>query len=141
MYSPNRAAAAYGQVAVESSVMGASPHQLILLLYDAAEQSLRMAIRHMQEGDFLRKAEAISRATSLIHDGLRAGLDPSRGGALVGQLEALYDYMTQRILAAHSTNDPAPLIEVLGLLTELHDAWKQVGEACRPASLAHTLAA
>lgn len=46
-----RAASAYAQVGVQSSVDGASPHQLIQLLFDALEKALNAAKGAMQRGD------------------------------------------------------------------------------------------
>lgn len=134
MYSPaNLAANAYARVGLESDVIAASPHQLIVLLYEGAEHAVRLALRHMQEGDMMKKGAAISKAGNIIQEGLRAALDASKGGELAAQLDALYLYMDQRITLAHLQNDPAPLHEVLGLLRELREAWQQIGTASRPA--------
>lgn len=143
MYTaPSFAANAYAKVGLESGVIAASPHQLIVLLYEGAELSVRMAIRHIQDGDLMKKSAAVAKATSIILDGLRAALDPQQGGDLALQLDALYDYMAKRITLAHLKNDVAPLEEVLGLLRELHDAWLQIGAASRAAqSSLHSLAA
>ena len=40
-------------------------------------------------------------------------------------------------MLAHINNQTAPLEEVLGLLRELHDAWKQIGTPGRAASATH----
>lgn len=134
MYTPSSVAAStYAKVGLESNVMAASPHQLIILLYEGAELAVRMAIRHMHDGDLQKKSAAIAKATSIILDGLRAALDTRQGGDLAQQLDTLYDYMSKRITLAHMKNDPAPLEEVLGLLRELHEAWLQVGTAGRAA--------
>jgi flagellar protein FliS len=138
VYSPaSLAANAYAKVGLESDVIAASPHQLIVLLYEGAELAVRMALRHMQEGDMLKKGTAISKAGNIIQEGLRAALDTTRGGDLAAQLDALYLYMDQRITLAHLRNDPAPLHEVLGLLRELREAWQQIGAASRAASTPH----
>lgn len=123
--------------------MGASPYQLIALLFEGAELAVRMAIRHTQEHDIDRKSAAIGKATSIILEGLRAGLDARHNPELVAQLESLYDYMVKRIMEAHAKNETAPLEEVLALLRELHDAWTQIGaQGAAPArSLAHPIAA
>lgn len=143
MYAQTQAAAtAYARVGLESGVVAASPHQLIVLLYEGAELAVRMAIRHIQDGDLEKKSAAIAKATSIILEGLRAALDPQQGGELAQQLDALYDYMIKRIMLAHLQNDTAPLHEVLGLLRELHEAWLQIGSSARTARpLAHPIAA
>jgi flagellar secretion chaperone FliS len=127
VYTNSRSAAhAYANVGLETGVVAASPHQLIIMLYEGAELAVRMAIRHLNDGDLARKSAAISKASSIILEGLRAALDPQQGGAIALQLDALYDYMNKRLMLAHLNNQTAPLEEVLGLLRELHAAWQQI---------------
>lgn len=128
MYTQSRVAAnAYANVGLETGVVAANPHQLIIMLYEGAELSVRMAIRHMNEGDLVKKSAAVTKASTIILEGLRAALDTRQGGKLAMQLDALYDYMGKRLMLAHLKNQTEPLEEVLGLLRELHDAWKQIG--------------
>lgn len=143
MYTNLRGAAhAYANVGLETGVIAASPHQLIVMLYEGAELAVRMAIRHMNEGDIEKKSAAITKASTIILDGLRAALDPRHGGDIALHLDALYDYMNQRLMLAHLNNQTAPLEEVLGLLRELHDAWQQIGTAGHAAaSSLHPIAA
>ena len=144
MYTNSRSAtSAYTNVGLETGVVAASPHQLIIMLYEGAELAVRMAIKHMKEGDLTKKSAAISKASSIILDGLRAALDPQQGGNIALQLDALYDYMNKRLMLAHINNQTAPLEEVLGLLRELHGAWQQIGTPARTAaqSSRHSIAA
>lgn len=128
MYTNSRNAAhAYTNIGLETGVVAASPHQLILMLYEGAELAVRMAIQHMNERDLPKKSAAISKASILILEGLRGALDLQRGGDLAAQLDGLYEYMNQRLMLAHMHNQTAPLEEVLGLLRELHEAWQQIG--------------
>jgi len=128
VYTQSRVAAnAYANVGLETGVVAANPHQLIIMLYEGAELSVRMAIRHMNEGDLVKKSAAITKASTIILEGLRTALDTRQGGKLAMQLDALYDYMGKRLMLAHLKNQTEPLEEVLGLLRELHDAWKQIG--------------
>jgi len=128
VYTNSRNAAhAYANVGLETGVLAASPHQLIVLLYEGAELAVRMAIRHINDGDLVKKSAAITKASSIILDGLRASLDPQQGGDIAQQLDGLYDYMNKRLMLAHLKNQTAPLEEVLGLLRELRGAWQQIG--------------
>ena len=136
MYTNSRNAAhAYATVGLETGVVAASPHQLILMLFDGAELAVRMAIKHMNNGDIASKSTAITKASAIILEGLRAALDPHQGGEIAAQLAALYDYMLKRLMLAHINNQSAPLEEVLGLLRELHGAWKQIGTPGHAASV------
>ena len=144
MYTNSRNAAhAYANVGLETGVVAASPHQLIIMLYEGAELSVRMAIRYINERNQEKKSAAISKASTIILEGLRAALDTSKGGDIALQLDSLYAYMNQRLMLAHINNQTEPLEEVLGLLRELHEAWMQIGKESRAASHAshHPLAA
>ncbi|MDP2028144.1 MAG: flagellar export chaperone FliS [Thiobacillus sp.] len=135
MYTNSRNAAhTYATVGLETGVVAASPHQLIVMLYEGAELAVRMAIKHMNEGDIAKKSAAISKASTIILEGLRAALDPQQGGDIAHKLDALYVYMNQRLMLAHVKNQTAPLEEVLGLLRELHGAWQQIGTAGKAAA-------
>lgn len=130
MYTNSRNAAhAYANVGLETGVGAASPHQLIIMLYEGAELAVRMAIQHMNENDLAKKSAAITKASSIILEGLRAALDPHQGGDIAQQLDALYGYMNQRLMLAHIQNQIAPLEEVLGLLRGLHETWQHIGSA------------
>jgi flagellar protein FliS len=133
--NPRNAAHTYANVGLETGVVAASPHRLIVMLYEGAELAVRMAIKHMNEGDIARKSAAITKASTIILDGLRAALDTKQGGEIAQRLDALYDYMNKRLLLAHIKNQTAPLEEVLGLLQELHGAWKQIGTPGQSAPL------
>ncbi len=143
MYTNRRNAAAYANVSLETGVVAASPHQLIMMLYEGAALAVRMAIKHMNEGDIQKKSAAVSKASIIILEGLHAALDPHQGGDIAQQLAALYDYMNTRLMLGHVNNQTEPLEEVLGLLRELHGAWEQIGSAGRaPTQVSsHSLAA
>lgn len=131
--SPRGTANAYANVGLETGVVAASPHKLIIMLYEGAELAVRMAIKHMNDGDVAKKSAAIGKASSIILEGLRAALDPQQGGEISQQLDALYEYMNGRLMFGHVNNQTAPLEEVLGLLQELHGAWQQIGTPGQPA--------
>jgi flagellar protein FliS len=141
--NPRNAAHVYANVGLETGVVAASPHQLIVMLYEGAELAVRMAIKHMNDGDIARKSAAITKASSIILDGLHAALDTQQGGDIARQLDALYAYMNKRLMLAHINNQTAPLEEVLGLLRELRDAWQQIGATgqATPPSSHHPIAA
>jgi flagellar protein FliS len=125
------AAHAYANVSLETGVIAASPHQLIVMLYEGAELAVEMAIKHMNEGDLANKSAAISKASCIILEGLQAALHPQPDGNLASELDALYVYMNQRLTLAHLKNQTAPLDEVLSLLRELRQAWKQIAPVAK----------
>ena len=64
----------------------------------------------------------------IIDHGLKASLDMSAGGDLAIKLQALYDYMAYRLLVANIQNNLEIVNEVSKLLSELHGAWKEIGQ-------------
>lgn len=126
MYSRN-GSQAYAQVGLESSVMSASPHQLIVLLFDGARSALVRARILLQQNDIVGKGYALSKAIDIITNGLKAGLDIEKGGELAENLAALYDYMVQCLMIANLHNDAKVIDEVETLLNSISDAWRQIG--------------
>ena len=127
MYSQS-GALSYQKVGVESAVMSASPHQLIVMLFDGALSALVRARLFLEQGDMVSKGEALSKAIGIIDSGLKAGLDMNAEGDLSKNLASLYDYMVRRLLLANMHNDVETIIEVEGLLNNIADSWKQIGE-------------
>ena len=107
----------------------ASPHRLILMLYDGAIRAIADAGAALAAGRVADKGTAISKAIGIIDEGLKASLDRARGGAMTEQLYELYDYMNRRLLITSLRNDRAGLDEVAALLTELRAAWQTIGDA------------
>ncbi|MFC5303299.1 flagellar export chaperone FliS [Azospira restricta] len=124
--SPTNPVNAYKTVGIETAVQGASPHQLIILLFEGAKQAIIIAQAHLRNGEVGEKGLAISKAIDIILNGLRVSLNTEDGGELAKNLYALYDYMGRRLLHANLHNDPAALDEVLGLLTEIQGAWIEI---------------
>ena len=119
---------AYANVGIETGVSSASPHKLIILLFDGALMAVTNAIQLIKLGNIAGKGKSISKAISIIDTGLRASLDKTAGGAIAVNLDALYGYMSNRLLTANINNDPAILQEVHGLLMELKTAWDAIGQ-------------
>ncbi len=127
MFAPRNAAAAYNKMSVDVSIETASPHKLILMLYEGAILAIAKAKSHMEKGEIAEKGQKISQAINIITNGLQASLNMEVSGDLSQNLAALYEYMSMRLLHANMNNQTAPLIEVTKLLTELKEAWEQIG--------------
>ncbi|QIK14521.1 flagellar export chaperone FliS [Leclercia sp. 29361] len=118
---------AYAQVSVESAVLSASPHQLVVLLFDGALSAMKKAMILIEQGDIPGKGQALGKAINIISNGLQSGLNHEVGGELTTNLDSLYDYMTRRLLQANIHNDIDAINEVMELLNNIADAWKEIG--------------
>ncbi len=130
MFTPAhaRAATAYRSVGVSTSVEGASPHQLVNLIFEALLQSVNAARGAMARGDVAVKGSQIGRAVRLLQDGLVGALDKQAGGDLAARLGSLYDYCVERLTAANMQNDDAALAEVIRLIEPVAQGWKEIGQ-------------
>lgn len=117
---------AYAKVGIETGVISASPHKLIVMLFDGAIVSIGNAIHHMNNNDLPSKGQSISKAISIIDNGLRASLDKKAGGDIAVSLDALYEYMNSRLIVANLNNDTTILEEVQNLLRDLRSAWEAI---------------
>lgn len=139
MFNTTSPSAAYAKVGIETGVIAADPHKLILMLFDGALLAISSASVQMQEGQVPEKGRSISKAIEIIDGGLKASLDFETGGELAARLGALYDYLCARLLFANLHNNEAALREVAGLLQEIKGAWEEI--ARDPAVLSGTPAA
>lgn len=128
MFTPvsARAASAYKRVGAQTSIEGASPHQVICLLFEALLRSLHSARGALARGDIEAKGEAIGKAVRILEEGLKSGLDMDAGGELAVNLNGVYNYSILRLTTANLKNDVSLVEEVTQLIVPVFDAWKSI---------------
>lgn len=127
MNTSNAAAVqAYRQIGNRSEIESASPHRLIQLMMERVLTKVAMARGHMDRNAVAEKGQHIGDAISVI-TGLQASLNDRPDKKLAGNFDALYDYMTRRLVEANLKNDPLLLDEVTALMRELKEAWDAIG--------------
>ena len=119
----------YQQVGVETRLSGATPHQLVAMLFDGYMEAVAQARGALRSGDQLSKGNAIGRAVRIVDEGLRAGLDLQAGGTLARDLHDLYGYLTMRLTVANLRNDESALDECQRLMRPLQEAWTAISSA------------
>ena len=128
MFTPvsARAASAYKRVGAQTSVEGASPHQVICLLFEALLLSLNSARGALARGDIEGKGQSIGKAVRILEEGLKAALDIESGGELAVNLRGMYNYSILRLTTANLKNDASLIEEVTQLIVPVFDAWKSI---------------
>lgn len=127
--SPASFAGAYRQVGVETGVSGASPHHLVVMLFDGFNEAVVQAKTALSQGRIEAKCKEITRAVRIVDEGLKAPLDVAAGGELARNLAALYAYVTVRLTHANLNNDADALDECVRLLAPVRSAWLSIGPA------------
>jgi flagellar protein FliS len=105
----------------------ASPHQLIMKLFDGLLQRLASARGHIERREIAAKGQSLGRAISII-GGLRGSLDHSAGADIAANLDNLYEYCERRLLDANLKNEPTAIDEVIGLIKDIRSAWHEIPE-------------
>ena len=118
---------AYGQSQTYSGVETASPHMLIQMLYEGALVAISNAKINLINGNVAERGASISKAISIIDEGLKVSIDIEAGGEIAQNLVALYEYMSYRLITANLKADLQVLDEVEALLKELKSAWDAIG--------------
>ena len=134
-YAGRQPGGMYRQVAVETQVCGATPHALVLMLFDGYLEAVAQARGAMREGRIEIKGQAVGRAVRILEEGLRAGLNLQSGGTLAADLDDLYTYLTRRLTLANVRNDEAALDECQHLVQPLREAWLSIAPQANSAEL------
>ena len=128
MSSP-RGAEAYRRIEAESR----SPMELVIMLYDGALRFVGEARDATVRKDLAARGAAVTRVLAIVGE-LQSTLNVKDGGAVAGELDRLYSYVTSRLIDVTAKQDAKALDEVHKLLSTLRDAWVQL--ASTPAGTA-----
>ena len=115
----------YSRNAVETEVDYASPYRIIQMLMDGALTRIATAKGCISRNDISEKSRQITWCMNIIN-GLRSSLDAEQGGEIALNLDALYDYMSRKLLHANVNNDIEALDEVSMLLSEIKNGWDNI---------------
>jgi len=110
-----------------NQVNTASPEQLMLMLYDGAVRFAALAIKAIEENDRDKRSTYINKTYAILSE-FAATLDHNQDAHLAENLDALYNYMQQQLMVANLKNDPAPVVEVKTMLSDLRQTWAQAIE-------------
>lgn len=126
MFSHRNMSNVYRQIDVQTGINGASPHQLVVMLFNGLFENIGLAKAAMAKGEIEVKCAAITKCVRIVDEGLKAGLNLAEGGELAQQLNQLYAYVTTRLTQANLRNDPTALDECARLMTPIREAWMAV---------------
>jgi flagellar secretion chaperone FliS len=114
-----RAANAYRRVDLES----APKTQILERLFDRFLVDVTNARAAIESKDIVAKAAALDHALQIVVE-LKASLDGSAAPELCANLGALYDFVTDQLVAASVNLSVKPLDPVTRIMTELGEAFR-----------------
>ncbi|MBN22462.1 MAG: flagellar export chaperone FliS [Bdellovibrionaceae bacterium] len=111
----------------QTAVMTASPVQILLMLYEAAIKYVKKASIAIDKEDMKIKGESIIKAHDIVIE-LTTSLDHEKGGKVAEDLEALYNFMTEKLVSANLNNSKEDLAAVQKSLETLLEGWRGAAE-------------
>jgi flagellar secretion chaperone FliS len=124
MYDPT---VAYRSAQVTTS----SPVGQIALLYEGAIRFGTVHLAALERHDLEGAHNASIRCQAIVA-ALQEVLDLS-AGPIAHKLDALYDFILQRLIAGNLAKKPGPTVEAIALLRDLNEAWRTISST-RPVS-------
>lgn len=106
----------------QNTVNTATPEELTLMLYKGAIKFINIGKIGIENGDTEKAHEAIIRAQDIIVE-LNASLNMDYD--ISKELRNIYEFMIDRLVDANIQKETKSLEEVLELLIELKDTWKE----------------
>lgn len=105
-----------------TKVLTATPEQLQLMLYDGALRFGEQARAALEQQDFERSYELISRVQKIISE-LSGSLKHDVSPELCGKLSSLYNYAYRLLIDANVDHNLASLEEALSILRYQRETW------------------
>ncbi len=106
----------------EMEIRTASPEMVIVKLYEGAIRFIRNAKGFQEEGAVAHRATAIGKALAIVNE-LQNSLNLEDGGEIATNLDALYVFVSERLLEANARGSVQALDEASKVLTTLNEAW------------------
>lgn len=117
----------------KTAVVGASPLQLVIMLYDGAIRFMNTGKVAMVEKRTFEQNEALQKAQKIVVE-LLSCLDMNKGGDVAKNLFALYTFAYNELIAANLEDQPAKIDTAIRVLTELRESWVQLDANTRSQS-------
>ena len=115
----------YGKIKDDTQTMYASPHQLMLMLFDGAIEAISFTIGAIEQNNLAIRSKQSTRSITIIN-GMRECLDMKVGGELAANLYALYQYMTQELFRANFNNDADTIQNIQTMLKDIRGSWEKI---------------
>ena len=119
------------QIYQDSAVRGATPLELVILLYDSAIEDMRRALTAMQKSDIETRANNISHALIVLQQ-LQGTLDFEHGGSAARQFEQFYNLVRAKLLEAQIRGSGELLRGQIRYMSEVRDCWMHAKRMLEP---------
>lgn len=119
---------AYGRHIQEyqkSAVIGASPLQLIVMLYDGALRFMEAGKHAMINHDLDLQNTNLQKAQRIVQE-LTSCLDMQQGGDVAKNLLALYSFVQNHLIEANVNEDTKAIDTCIKIFSDLRESWATI---------------
>jgi len=113
------------QAYATTQITTASSVQVVVLLYDGAISSMKLAQESIETLNFHDKARFLDRALRVVGE-LSASLNMEEGGVIGKDLRRLYEYIQYELTQANLKNEPGRLEGPIRCMSEIREAWQEL---------------
>ncbi len=127
--APSRYAAPdarYRDIDVAARVQGATPHGLVLIMFDELLKGLDVLQAAEAAQDFARRNATQARVVSLLH-GLESSLDFAKGGEIADNLGRIYREARRLLGPTPGIERQSALAQARDMLSTVSSAWEAIG--------------
>lgn len=119
------AKASYQSVDLASRIDGASPHQLVQVMYEELLKAIDAMAVASRRGDFVQRNARQARALAIL-TGLETSLDFEKGGEIARGLVTIYREARRLLVAAGREGDADKIGQARDMLSEIASAWDSI---------------
>jgi flagellar protein FliS len=113
------------QAYATTQISTASSVQVVVLLYDGAISSMKLAQEGIVSLNFHDKARFLDRALRVVGE-LSASLNMEDGEVVAKDLRRLYEYIQFELTQANLKNEPGHLEGPIRCMTVIREAWQEL---------------
>ena len=110
---------------IHTEISTANNLELVILCYDKSIQFLMQAKDHLLKNEYELKSEKLVKVIDIIGE-LKCSLNFDHGGDLAKNLDAIYTYLTNRLVEGDLKRDSTVFDEAVNILEELREAWQGI---------------
>ncbi len=109
----------------KTEISTAGKMDLVVMCYDKSIQFIKQAKAECTQGAFEKKAKLLQKTLDIINE-LQSSLDFNKGGEIAKNLDAIYSYLTRRLIRGDIEKDYSAFDETVRLLSDLKEAWEGI---------------
>jgi len=118
--------ARYQSVDLLSRLEGATPHQLVQVMYEELLKALDAMAFATSRGDYVQRGQRQARALAII-TGLETSLDFEKGGEIAAGLVVIYREARRLVIAGGREGNPQHVTAARDMIHEISTAWDAIG--------------